>query len=142
MKFIKKNIHKIIVIAFISVFVACTKEVYTPAKTDVKTVVNQTTTDTTKVITQASSTVVPSQASSTVSFKTSIDPMLSANCKSCHNSSQASGGVNLSTYANVYSNASSSLSAINNGSMPPNGKLSLASINNLSNWIKQGKLNN
>ncbi len=78
----------------------------------------------------------------TISYKTDIEPIMSANCTSCHNSNQASGGVNLSTYANVSKYASSSLNAMNNGSMPPSGKLASGTIQKLNCWISQGKLNN
>ena len=67
---------------------------------------------------------------------------MSANCTSCHNTNQASGGVNLSSHTNVSKYASSSLNAINNGSMPPSGKLSADVIKKFSCWISQGKLNN
>ena len=78
----------------------------------------------------------------TISYKTDIEPIMSANCTSCHNANQASGGVNLSTYANVSKYASSSLNAMNNGSMPPSGKLPSGTIQKLNCWISQGKLNN
>jgi cytochrome c553 len=67
---------------------------------------------------------------------------MSANCTSCHNANQASAGINLSTYANVSKYATSSLNAINDGSMPPAGKLSADIIKKFSCWISQGKLNN
>ena len=78
----------------------------------------------------------------TISYKTDIAPMMSANCTSCHNANQASAGINLSTYANVAKYASSSLNAMNNGSMPPAGKLPIGTIQKLNCWISQGKLNN
>jgi cytochrome c553 len=77
-----------------------------------------------------------------ISYKTDIAPMMSANCISCHNANQASAGINLSTYANVAKYASSSLNAMNNGPMPPAGKLPSGTIQKLNCWISQGKLNN
>jgi cytochrome c553 len=78
----------------------------------------------------------------TISYQTDIAPLMSANCTSCHNANQASAGINLSTYANVSKYATSSLNAINDGSMPPAGKLSADIIKKFSCWISQGKLNN
>ncbi len=78
----------------------------------------------------------------TISYKTDIAPMMSTHCTSCHTSNQASAGVNLSTYANVSKHASSSLNAMNDGSMPKSGKLSADIIKKFSCWISQGKLNN
>ena len=92
-------------------------------------------------ITTSNPTATPSECD-TISYKTDIAPLMSANCTSCHNSNQASAGINLSTYANVSKYATSSLNAINDGSMPPAGKLSADIIKKFSCWISQGKLNN
>lgn len=80
----------------------------------------------------ASSTSLSTADCATISYKTDIEPIMSANCTSCHNSNKASGGVNLSTYANVAKYASSSLNAMNNGSMPPAGKLPTGTIQKLN----------
>jgi len=78
----------------------------------------------------------------TISYKNDIAPIMSANCTSCHNANQASAGINLSTYPNVSKYATSSLNAMNDGSMPPVGKLPSGTIQKLNCWITQGKLNN
>lgn len=78
----------------------------------------------------------------TISYKTDIAPLLSQECSGCHNNSNASAGVNLSSYSNVSKYASKSLGAINSGSMPPSGKWSADKITVFSKWISQGKLNN
>jgi len=90
----------------------------------------------------SSSTTLSTADCTTISYKTDIAPIMSANCTSCHNANQASAGINLSSYANVAKYASSSLNAMNNGSMPPAGKLPAGTIQKLNCWISQGKLNN
>ena len=108
-------------------FFSCKKTTTTPTTPTTPTIpTTPTTSDTTKVI----------------SYKTDIAPLMSQECTSCHNNSITSGGVNLSSYANVSKYASSSLSAINSGYMPPSGKWSADQITIFSKWISQGKLNN
>ncbi len=92
--------------------------------------------------TTSASTTLSTADCVAISYKTDIAPIMSANCISCHNANQASAGINLSTYANVAKYASSSLNAMNNGSMPPAGKLPTGTIQKLNCWISQGKLNN
>jgi hypothetical protein len=118
----KKLSYAIIGIACIGgMLFSCKKETTTPTTTTPTT-----TLDTTKVI----------------SYKTDIASLMSQECTSCHNNSNTSGGVNLSSYANVSKFASSSLSAINAGIMPPSGKWSADKIAVFSKWITQGKPNN
>lgn len=82
-------------------------------------------------------------------FKANIQPIMNNWCvDACHNSSNPSGGYDLSNYDNV--NA-----AVNNGllmgcinqnpgysKMPKNYKLSACSINKIQNWVNAGHLNN
>lgn len=81
-------------------------------------------------------------SNTTISYAKDIAPLMSTNCVSCHNSSQSSGGIILDNYASVSQFASSSLHAIENGSMPPSGKLAAEDIQKLTCWISQGKKNN
>ena len=87
----------------------------------------------------------PVANSSPVSFSATVQPILSQNCVSCHSGQ----GVNLTTYAAVRSlvvpgnPASSTLySVVASGRMPPNGRLSQAQMQAISDWIYQGALNN
>ena len=85
----------------------------------------------------------------TVSYSTTIVPLLNDNCVPCHNSSSASGGYDLSSYANVSASADVVLHTIkqddpaNFAPMPQGGdKLPDPSIQDFECWINQGKLNN
>ncbi len=92
--------------------------------------------------TSSTSTNTSSSCSKTISYKSDIAPMMSTYCVSCHSSGQANGGVNLSSYSSVSSNASRSLSSIKSGSMPPMGSIPDSLVQKLSCWISQGKANN
>lgn len=77
-----------------------------------------------------------------ISFALHIEPMFKKYCISCHNAKFSAGKIDLSTYSKIYQYADNSLKAIQNGSMPPSGKLNDSVINQFSNWIIQGKNNN
>jgi hypothetical protein len=79
-----------------------------------------------------------------VTYSGSIAPLLSANCIGCHSGTSPSGGVDLSSYANV-------VVAVENGtlygavnqdigyvSMPPGTKLSDCKIDLIRIWIENG----
>ena len=77
-----------------------------------------------------------------ISFALHIEPMFKKYCISCHNAKFSAGKIDLSTYSKISQYADNSLKAIQNGSMPPSGKLNDSVINQFSNWILQGKHNN
>jgi hypothetical protein len=90
----------------------------------------------------------------TISFS-SVDSVLQNNCVSCHNSSSASGGVNLDGYANVYpyatvlrNNTPILQGAIRRmtGFVPmpelPTPALDECSIRKIELWIEQGAQQN
>ena len=77
-----------------------------------------------------------------ISFALHIEPMFKKYCISCHNAKFSAGKIDLSTYSKISQYADNSLKAIQNGSMPPSGKLNDSVINQFSNWILQGKNNN
>lgn len=77
-----------------------------------------------------------------ISFALHIEPMFKKYCISCHNAKFSAGKIDLSTYSKISQYADNSLKAIQNGSMPPSGKLNDSLINQFSNWILQGKNNN
>lgn len=88
----------------------------------------------------------------TIKYTTHIQPLVQNNCIGCHNTSNASGGVNLSSYSLVVLNA-----ALRNGvpiilgslkhtigfiPMPPSGILSFCQIRTVELWINNGMLEN
>jgi cytochrome c553 len=82
-------------------------------------------------------------------YAANVQPILSANCYSCHGNGSANGGISLDTYAKV-------LTQVNNGNligtithasgypaMPQGGnKLSDCNINTIKDWIARGAQNN
>ncbi len=80
----------------------------------------------------------------TVSYSKTIAPIMAASCatsSSCHSAGNP-WGVELDTYAGVKSNAAASISAIQEGSMPPSGSLSAADLKSLQDWVNAGSPNN
>lgn len=91
----------------------------------------------------------PNCDTTNVSFSGDIFPVIDNSCVSCHNSSFASGGVNLDTYDNIVSAANSGklMGAIKHeqgwSPMPKNGnKLDDCTISKLDIWISDGTPNN
>jgi hypothetical protein len=76
-----------------------------------------------------------------VTYTNDIKPLLAANCTSCHSGSNASGGVDLSSYAGVKARASVANSEIQGGKMPPTGPLSAANKQLFQSWVSQGTPN-
>ena len=83
-----------------------------------------------------------SDASAPVSFKTQIEPLLKANCTSCHGATVQNMSVRVDTYANVKASLSDVTDLLVNGGMPPSGPLSDADIQLFQAWVDQGALNN
>ncbi len=82
-----------------------------------------------------------------------ILPLITANCagSGCHDANTKADGVQLTDYTKIMSTGkvragkplqSKLYTEINNGSMPPSGKLSQDIINKINNWITKGALNN
>jgi hypothetical protein len=89
----------------------------------------------------------------TVSFSSQVFPLLQSNCIGCHNNSSANGGVNLSTYNLVKTNAETLRSGtpLIQGvirrmpgfiAMPQTFALDECSIRKIELWIAQGMQNN
>ena len=95
---------------------------------------------TTPVVTETNKT--QDSCSTTISYQQKIVPILTKYCTSCHNASFKAANVDLSSYTEMVKHAENSLDAIQDGSMPPSGKLSELLIQDFTCWIKQGKLNN
>jgi hypothetical protein len=83
------------------------------------------------------------------SYSAAIQPLIANKCEGCHNTSNALGGVNLSTYTGVKAEVSSGrLWGSVNGSpgyvqMPQNGsKLSDCELAQIQKWIADGAPNN
>jgi hypothetical protein len=84
-----------------------------------------------------------------VLFSAQVNPVMEASCISCHNSSNPSGGINLSGYEHVKSAAQSGmlLGSIRHdegfSKMPQLGnKLPDCTIAQIEAWIAQGMKNN
>ena len=83
----------------------------------------------------------------TISFANDILPIMNNNCNSCHNSSNPSGGFDLSTYAGVNQNPGKVLSSVRQdgsaSSMPQGGnKIADSLIQKINCWINQGAKDN
>jgi hypothetical protein len=84
---------------------------------------------------------------SAVTWTVDIQPMLQANCVSCHSGASPSGGKDLSTYANVKTYLGGAVSRMNKPLgdpliMPPSGPLSTCSLTKLDAWVAAGALEN
>jgi hypothetical protein len=84
-----------------------------------------------------------------VSFAASVQPLLRANCFSCHGNGSSFGGVSLETYDDVRASAVSgpllgSISHLAGFDAMPEGadKLDDCSINAVRIWIDEGAKNN
>jgi hypothetical protein len=91
--------------------------------------------------------ITTATCTTTISYTTDIVPILSQNCTGCHNSSNAQGGYNLTTHANVSSGANTILKAMrhtNGTAKMPQGSAQLSStvVDKFDCWIQQGKPNN
>ncbi len=88
-----------------------------------------------------------SDCTSTISYKTDIQPIMNSYCTSCHQPGNAKGGYELSTYSGVTSNTNKVLASMlhNSGSepMPDNGdQLSDDLLKKMYCWVNQGAKNN
>jgi len=88
-----------------------------------------------------------SDCTSTISYKTDIQPIMNTYCTSCHQPGNAKGGYELSTYSGVTSNTNKVLASMlhNSGSepMPDNGdQLSDDLLKKMYCWVNQGAKNN
>lgn len=91
--------------------------------------------------------VTTATCTTTISYSADIVPILSQNCTSCHNSSNAQGGYNLTTHANVSSGANTILKSMRHSSgvakMPQgSAKLPSTTVDKFDCWIQQGMPNN
>jgi len=84
-----------------------------------------------------------------VTFQKSVQPILQTWCVSCHNNSNLSGGINLSTHDGVVNSLNNnrllgSIKYLNGYSkMPQNGtQLSSCDISKIEKWIRSGAANN
>ena len=95
-------------------------------------------------------TPTPPQTCDTVNmtYSTDVQPILQANCYSCHGNGNIEGGITLDTYASVKSVAESGelIGVITHAAgYPPmpdgGGKLSDCDINKIKDWINRGASN-
>lgn len=78
----------------------------------------------------------------TVSFAATVQPILNANCVSCHGPSAQNGGVRLDGFSNVQPRANQIVSVMRGGRMPPSGCLAECDIRAIERWVSQGSTNN
>jgi len=74
-----------------------------------------------------------------VTYTNDIKPLLDLKCVGCHGSSGAAAGVQLQDYTHAKANASLSLAAIKNNSMPPGGPLTQAQKDLFQAWVDAGE---
>ncbi|MFC6999137.1 hypothetical protein [Rufibacter roseus] len=91
----------------------------------------------------------PPCVTSSVTYSNTISSIMSSSCNSCHNTSVASGGVVLDTYAGVRAQALNGklvgviTHAAGFPAMPQGGaKLSDCNIAKIRKWVDDGALNN
>lgn len=83
-----------------------------------------------------------------VTYAATIQPLLQTNCVGCHSGSAPSGGVLLTTYANVKAQADNGklVGAVSHATgykaMPPGGRLQNCAIEQIKVWVQAGALNN
>ena len=85
---------------------------------------------------------------SVFSYKGAVAGIMTTNCTGCHSGSNASGGINLTTYMGVSTVALNGrlVGAITQVpdyiAMPPGGMLSDCDINQIEKWVASGAQNN
>ncbi|MBC8082064.1 MAG: hypothetical protein H7Z21_02530 [Hymenobacter sp.] len=90
----------------------------------------------------------PACGTAGVTYALTVAPLLQKNCISCHNNSFASGGVNLSVYAQVRAIANDGrlMGTINHDAgykaMPLGAKLPDCDISQLRRWVADGAPDN
>ena len=92
---------------------------------------------------------VPCETPAVVSYSLSISPLLDRNCRTCHNPTLVTGGVNLEDFAELKRRAGTGqlLGVVSHApgfaQMPKDGaKLSNCDIALLKKWVDGGALNN
>jgi uncharacterized membrane protein len=87
--------------------------------------------------------------STAVSFATFVKPIIENRCQGCHGGTIPSGGINLTTYAQIKASAQTpkflgSMKRLAGFSFMPKGGQSLSSceLNKMEAWIKRGAPNN
>ena len=90
----------------------------------------------------------PSCDTVNMTYSTDIQPILQANCYSCHGNGMIEGGITLDTYAGVKAVAENGLligTITHAAGYPPmpdgGGKLSECDINKIQDWINRGASN-
>lgn len=83
-------------------------------------------------------------STSATTYAAVIAPMIQTNCIGCHQGTGASGGVRLTTYAEVsgavnYSGLVDAVNGVNGRSlMPPSGRMSDCNVALLERWVRAG----
>jgi hypothetical protein len=83
--------------------------------------------------------------SSTISFATDVNPLISTYCatnSSCHGTGSSNGPGALTTYAQIYNARTSISSDVSSGVMPRGTTLTSAQKTMITCWISNGAQNN
>lgn len=84
----------------------------------------------------------------TVTYSTTVIPILQSNCTGCHSGNNPSGGIKLDNYTDVKTMATNKklvgtiMHSAGYKAMPPNGKLTDCNIGKIKAWVYRGALNN
>lgn len=98
----------------------------------------------------------PSQVKDDPSYSSDISTIFNVHCVACHSGSSPNGNYDLSTRAGALGPGSNSLpnvvagdamlsllfTRLDDGTMPPAGRLDTVDIYNVRNWINQGAKDN
>ncbi len=85
----------------------------------------------------------PNPPAAEVKFSTQVLPIFTASCAGCHGATNPSGGISLTTYAQISANATAAYSAIQADRMPKGGPaLSATQKALIKAWIDAGKKDN
>lgn len=91
-------------------------------------------------------TPIDEQCNTTISFSNEVMPIIQANCISCHDQGNASGGYDFSTYTSISANSNAIIGSVqaNGYQLMPIGGPALPDslIQKISCWISQGKKDN
>jgi hypothetical protein len=81
---------------------------------------------------------VPASGAAGTQFS-AVKTLVAAKCQSCHNNTLANGGMNFQVECNIITNKTRiKVRAVDEGTMPQSGPLTLTEKNIISNWITGG----
>ena len=89
--------------------------------------------------TKTASVTVGTSAGAAGPLFTAVKTLMQANCQSCHNNTNANGGMNWTVDCNIVINkARIKARAVDLGTMPPTGPLAQGDKDKITDWINAG----